>query len=82
MAKKVLKFSAPWCGPCKQLGDKLAIISPTITIQEVNVDIEPFTAADYKVMGIPTLVIVDGTKEIARISGNVSNEDLIKFLNQ
>ncbi len=82
MAKKVLKFWAPWCGPCKQLSVKMKSISSPLLIEEVNVDEQPHIASEYQVMGIPTLIIVEGKQEISRLSGNVSTEQLLNFLNQ
>jgi len=82
MAKKVLKFWAPWCGPCKQLSAKMKSISSPIPIEEVNVDEQPHIASEYQVMGIPTLIIVEGKQEIDRLSGNVSIEQLLNFLNK
>ena len=36
--KKFLYFSAPWCGPCKQLGPIMEEVGQQITVQKVNVD--------------------------------------------
>lgn len=76
----VLDFNATWCGPCKifapvfheaaaKYGDKADFVS-------VDVDVNPQTAAAFKVQAVPTLIILTpdgkqkeyvGTQEIGTI---------------
>lgn len=80
---KVLKFYADWCGPCKALsqvvknaGDKI-----TVTIEDVNIDENLFMAQNFKVRGVPTLVVVDDNEnEIRRKVGMMNEEQLLEFL--
>ena len=79
--KKVIKFYATWCGPCKVYGktwDKV-VEKYDGQVEFVNIDIEADTtglAAKYKVKSIPHTVLIkeDGT-EIAK-SGRISQEEL------
>ena len=82
MAKKVLKFWAPWCNPCKQLSKSFSAIQTDVVLQEVNVDEEPDVAADYRVRGIPTLILLDGNNEVSRYTGPLTPDELIDFLSQ
>lgn len=79
--KKVIKFYATWCGPCKVYGktwDKV-VEKYDGQVEFVNIDIEADTtglAAKYKVKSIPHTVLIkeDGT-EIAK-SGRIAQEEL------
>ena len=39
--KKFIYFSAPWCGPCKQLGPIMDEVATQVEVQKVNVDDNP-----------------------------------------
>lgn len=57
--KAVLKFWAPWCGPCKSLNpivDQVAQSHQDVTFYSVNIDEEPAIAQRFGVRAIPTLV--------------------------
>jgi thioredoxin-like negative regulator of GroEL len=79
--KKVIKFYATWCGPCKVYGktwDKV-VEKYDGQVEFINIDIEADTtglAAKYKVKSIPHTVLIkeDGT-EIAK-SGRIAQEEL------
>lgn len=53
----VVKFSAPWCGPCRALTpmmDKLSEDITDVSFVEVNVDENPSLAAQFNIRNIPT----------------------------
>lgn len=81
--KKVLvDFFATWCGPCKMLGlvmekfDKKDIIP----IIKVDVDEAQELSSKYKIFSVPTLIIFEDGKELKRISGFMSEEELEKWV--
>jgi thioredoxin 1 len=82
--KKILYFSAPWCGPCKQFGPVMDRISQTgILVEKVNVDNVPALAAAYNVRSVPTVVVVDRSgNEINRSVGMLSESQVRQLFNQ
>lgn len=82
--KKILYFSAPWCGPCKQFGPIMDRISQTgILVEKVNVDNAPAVAAAYNVRSVPTVVVVNSSgNEIGRSVGMISENQVRELYNR
>ena len=81
----VVDFFANWCGPCKMLApivDEIAQENDDIKVAKVNVDENPNIALDYKVMSIPTLVIIKGGKEVSRSVGVVDKKEILEMLSK
>ena len=66
--KKIIKFWAPWCGPCRMYAptfDKVAEkYEGQVETVNVNVDEDKQLSAEYNVRSIPMTVLIkeDGTK--------------------
>ena len=80
--KKILYFSAPWCGPCKTLGPIVESLSGQINVQKINVDDNQSLSIQYGVRNIPTLILLDETGEVkGRKVGLQTKQDIINFYN-
>lgn len=69
----LVDFWAPWCGPCKAMAPQFERaaqrLEPSVRLAKVNTDQEPDLAARYRIQGIPTVVLIQHGREIARHSG-------------
>ena len=69
----VVDLWAPWCGPCRMVAPILEQAAGAragrLKIVKVNVDELPAVSARYGVQGIPTLLLLDHGREVARQVG-------------
>lgn len=68
---KYLYFSAPWCGPCKQLAPKMELVAEAnVPVEKILVDADAETTQKYGIRNIPTVLLIDenGT-ELERFVG-------------
>ena len=81
--KKILYFSATWCGPCKILGPTMDQLSAEgLSIQKVDVDTNSELSAQYGVRNIPCLVLVDNSgAELKRLIGNQPAQNIKNWYN-
>ena len=70
---------ATWCGPCKMLGpiiDELAEeFAGRAKVCKVDVDNNKDIARRFKVMSIPTVIILENGEEINRLVGVKEKEE-------
>lgn len=59
----LVDFWAPWCPPCRLVAPVLDELAErhdgSLKVAKVNVDDHPELAAEFRVSGIPTLVLVE-----------------------
>jgi len=80
--KKILYFSAAWCGPCKTLGPIMESLSGQINYEKVDVDNNQDLPIQYGVRNVPTLILLDETGEPkGRLVGVQSKESILNFYN-
>lgn len=77
----VVDFWAEWCGPCKMLGPIIDEIADEnqedAVIAKLNVDEERNLARKFRVMSIPSILFFKDGKEVDRMVGVQSKEDLL-----
>jgi thioredoxin 1 len=81
---KVTKFSASWCGPCKVLAPIFNEVKSEVgdvMYQDVDVDQNSDLAIQYKVRGVPTIVIEKDGQEVKRIVGMSTKANLVSTIN-
>ena len=74
--KRVLRFTASWCGPCKSLAMNLENANLTLPIEVVDIDIHPEIAQEYGIRGVPTLVMMNENIEVKRLVGSKTVNEL------
>lgn len=81
MTNSILRFTAPWCGPCKTLTAMLDEIELTVPMRVIDIDKEKHLVQEYQVRGVPTLIKIQDGKVADRLVGAVTKTELENWLN-
>ena len=77
---------APWCGPCRVIApliDELATdLVGEVLVAKLNVDENPRLAARFAFRSIPTLLVLQGGREVHRIVGVHPKPVIMRRLDQ
>ena len=76
---------AEWCGPCKMMAPHFAEVAKHnshVVFAKIDTEANPRLSAAFNVRSIPTLVLMNKTTELARISGALRTPELQQWLNQ
>ena len=79
----LLDFFATWCGPCKMLApilDEIAEEREDIKVCKVDVDQEPELAAQYQVVSIPTLFVLEKGQIVNQSLGAKPKAKILEML--
>ena len=82
--KILLDFWAGWCGPCRMLSPVISEIADenqNIKVGKVNIDEQPELADAFRVMSIPTVVVMENGKVINQSVGVRPKSEIMAMLN-
>ncbi len=81
--KHILYFTADWCNPCKKTRPIVEELNREQIIAKffiIDVDIELEMAQDFEVRSIPTFVLIKDNKEIHRVTGAKTRQQLEELI--
>lgn len=82
----VVDVWAPWCGPCRAMApefEKAArALEPHARFIKLNSDNEQHIASRLGIRGIPTMLLFREGKEVARVSGAMSAEQIGRWIGE
>lgn len=82
----LLDFYATWCGPCQMLAPTIHALAETqegrFKFCQCNVDQAPGLVQQFRIMSVPTLVVVTEGKECRRLVGGQDEEQILAALEE
>ena len=79
----LLDFWASWCGPCRMVLPIVEQISgerTDIKVAKINVDEEPELARQYRIMTIPTLMVIKDGNVVKQSVGAKTKTEILAML--
>lgn len=80
----VIDFWAVWCGPCRMMAPQFeraaAALKGQALFVKINSDDNPELASRFGIRSIPTLLKLQGGRELARLAGARSAEQIVAWV--
>ncbi len=82
-----IDFWAPWCGPCQMMGPIVEELgneydSSKVKITKMNIDENQVTTGKYKVMSIPTFLVIKNGEVVDQTIGGVDKDRLKEMIDK
>jgi thioredoxin-like negative regulator of GroEL len=68
--RKILRFTASWCQPCKVMAENLERANVNMPIEVIDIDVQDGIANEYGIRSVPCLVMLDENIEVKRLVGS------------
>lgn len=78
--RKVLRFTASWCQPCKAMAKLMEDVETNLPIEVIDIDEQSELAVDYGIRSVPTLVMIEENVEVKRMVGLVAKDKLKNWI--
>ncbi|GAX12013.1 thioredoxin 1 [Fistulifera solaris] len=80
----LLDVFATWCGPCQLVAPQLKAVAAKmgtkLRVCKMDSDKEQSTAAQFRIQGLPTLILFQGGKEVNRVEGAMMEPQIIAWI--